>query len=206
MAETVEELAEELDNEETPGTLDEPKVRHTQEEWDEIEANDDYLIEAGDISTEISFFQSGKPYLSINAVMRLANNMNLNIDICDVEETKQGTYRAKALAISPRGLKRWGFHEEKMNVAQHSYSKAGNKAQRNAARNFVYGHKNAEAAIKHFLESQGNSNQQQNKTNYQQPRPQQQQQTQAQPAEAKPEIDPIPVSYTHLTLPTICSV
>ena len=174
----LDQLAEELEDEDD-GQLKEPTIRHTQEEWDEIEANDDYLIEAGDISTEISFFASGKPYLSINAVMRLANSMNLDIQSCDIEETDRKTYRGKALAISPRGLKRWGFHEEAVNPSQHSYSKTGNKAQRNAFRNFIYGHKNADAAIKHFLEANtSGDNQQSSNQSYQQPPTQQQQATQ----------------------------
>ena len=158
MSEQIEELAEEL--EETPGTIKEPTIQHSDEEWDEIEANDSYLIESGDIATEISFFQSGKPYLSINAVMRLANHMNLDIDEVREEETERNTYKIMARAVSPRGKRRWGFHEEQINVKDHSYSKAGNKAQRNAFRNFIYGHKNADAAVKAFLEANTNTTQQ----------------------------------------------
>ena len=158
MAEELKELAEELDDQDDE-SLEEPSIRHTEEEWDEIEANDDYLIQSGDIAAEISYFQSGKPYLSINAVMRLANHMNLDIDEIQVEETKRNTYRIMAKAVSPRGKRRWGFHEEQINLKDHSFSKAGNKAQRNAFRNFIYGHKNADAAIKAFLESNSNGQQ-----------------------------------------------
>ena len=158
MAEELQELAEELDDQDNR-SLEEPSIRHTEEEWDEIEANDDYLIQSGDIAAEISYFQSGKPYLSINAVMRLANHMNLDIDEVQVEETKRNTYRIMAKAVSPRGKRRWGFHEEQINLKDHSFSKAGNKAQRNAFRNFIYGHKNADAAIKAFLEANTNTTQ-----------------------------------------------
>lgn len=174
--EEIEEIEEEFNDNEK-----EPLLRYTKEEWDQIESMDDFLIEAQDFTTEVEIFpRSNKAYLTKNGIMRLANNMNLDIDEIVEEQTDRKTYKVRARAVNPQGKHRYGAHEEPMNQP-HAYSKAYGKAQRNALRELIAGHKNADAAIKHFIQS-NTSNQ-----NYQQPPAQQQAPPQA---EATTETDP----------------